>query len=69
MGSKASGAEARALSVTAREVGVMEQQGLTRAGATQIRDFYANEFARNAKNATAQARVDLMNNVLKWMDK
>jgi hypothetical protein len=68
-GAKASGAEARALSVTAREVGVMEQQGLTRADATEIRDFYANEFARNAKNATAQARVNLMNNILKWMDK
>lgn len=67
-GKDASGAIERGLNVTAREVGVMEQQGINRAAATQIRDFYANEFARNSGNAAAAERVNLMNKIMKWMD-
>ncbi|WP_425584160.1 DUF4951 domain-containing protein [Variovorax defluvii] len=35
--------------------------------ATQWRGFYANEFARNANNLTAQNRVQLMDTILGLM--
>jgi len=42
----------------------MQQQGLTQGMAKQWRDFYANEFTRNANNFTAKNRVDLMQKIL-----
>jgi len=42
----------------------MKQQGLTRDMATEWRDFYSNEFARNSNNQTAANRVELMNKIL-----
>lgn len=32
--------------------------------ATQWKDFYSNEFARNANNTTAKNRVELMQKIL-----
>ena len=46
----------------------MKGQGLTREMATQWRDFYMNDFSRNANNITAKNRVELMNKILGYME-
>lgn len=58
---------ARMKSLTAKDVAKMQRQGITRDAAKQIRDFYANEAARNANNATAEARVQLMDKIIGMM--
>jgi RHS repeat-associated protein len=58
----------RLKNVTGADVAKMQQQGLTRKMAQEWRNFYANEFARNANNATARNRVDLMEKVIKHME-
>ena len=60
------GALIRLNTLTVQEVTEMQSQGLTRAMTTLWRDFYANEFARNANNITAQNRVLLMQRILDY---
>ena len=50
--------------INANSVAKMKEQGLTKDMATQWRDFYKNEFSRNANNTTAENRVKLMNKIL-----
>jgi hypothetical protein len=46
----------------------MQAQGLTREMTNQWRAFYANDLARNANNATAQRRIELMDAILGLME-
>lgn len=62
-----SDAIARMESLTAKDVAAMQRGGINQNAAVQIRDFYANEMARNANNPTAAARVDLMNKIIDMM--
>ncbi len=50
--------------INASSVAKMRQGGLTKDMATQWRDFYKNEFTRNANNTTAANRVQLMDKIL-----
>jgi hypothetical protein len=63
-GSGAEGAAQRTEDITSDVVSGMRQQGLTEGMAKQWRDFYSNEFIRNANNETARNRADLMQKVL-----
>jgi len=63
-GSRPQGALDRISSIDSAAVAKMKDQGLTKDMATQWRDFYSNEFSRNANNITAANRVDLMNKIL-----
>ena len=55
-------------SLTADDVRQMQSNGLTREVAQGWRDFYSNEFARNANNFAARNRADLMSSILGYMD-
>ena len=63
-GSGAEAAAQRTGTITSDAVVGMKQQGLTEGMATQWRDFYSNEFSRNANNHTAENRAELMQKVL-----
>lgn len=63
-GSGPGAAANRTQTLTASEVAAMRQQGMTPDMARQWRDFYANEFSRNANNLTAKHRMELMDKVL-----
>ncbi|NWC93830.1 MULTISPECIES: DUF4951 domain-containing protein [unclassified Pseudomonas] len=63
-GARPEGALQRLDTINASEVESMQEQGLTREMATQWKDFYSNEFSRNANNITAKNRVELMQKIL-----
>ena len=63
-GTGAEGANARAQSITLQE---LQQGGVTAAQAQAARDFYAGVLARNRGNATADARVRLMDRILQLL--
>jgi RHS repeat-associated protein len=62
------GAIARMQSLTVDAVAEMQSRGLTREMAMKWRDFYANEFNRNANNVAAQRRIKLMDAILGFMN-
>ncbi|GKT21013.1 DUF4951 domain-containing protein [Acidovorax sp. SUPP3334] len=66
-GSGPQGALTRIESINGGVVGQMQAQGLTRDMAIQWRNFYANEFSRNANNVTAQNRAQLMDRIFELM--
>ncbi|WP_353615283.1 DUF4951 domain-containing protein [Paracidovorax valerianellae] len=61
------GALARIESLNGGVVNKMQIQGLTKDMAIQWRNFYANEFSRNANNVAAQNRVQLMDRIVELM--
>ncbi len=63
-GARPEGALQRMGTINPSEVAKMQNQGLTREMATHWRDFYSNEFSRNANNLTARNRVELMQKIL-----
>ncbi|MCO8161692.1 DUF4951 domain-containing protein [Pseudomonas sp. 21LCFQ010] len=63
-GARPEGALQRLETINSSDVASMQKQGLTREMATQWKDFYSNEFARNANNFTARNRVKLMQKIL-----
>jgi hypothetical protein len=63
-GSGESGTLLRLSEINPLTVTAMQQRGLTFEMAKEWRNFYANEFLRNANNATANARVMLMNSII-----
>ena len=66
MGKKAEGAINRMKEIGPDAVNQMRQGGLTEDMAAGWRDFYRNEFARNANNSTAKSRTDLFAEIFKY---
>lgn len=66
-GGKPAGTLAQIGSVTADDVAAMQRGGLGAVEVTEIRDFYANDLARNANNLTVEYRVQLMDLILTMM--
>jgi hypothetical protein len=58
------GAITRAQNITLEQ---LVQAGVTKAQAQAARDFYAGELLHNSGNATAAARVQLMDRILQLL--